>query len=78
MGLLTTIVTLPLAPLRGVISLAEVIKRRVDEELADPAAVRRQLEAAEEAREAGEISAEEETEIQQHVLQRLGANEKER
>ncbi|KAA9159294.1 gas vesicle protein G [Amycolatopsis acidicola] len=78
MGLFTGILTLPFAPLRGVISLAELIKGRVDEELSDPAAIRRELERAERAREAGEITAEEEAEIQQRVMQRLGANEKER
>jgi len=76
MGLITGILTLPLAPLRGVISLAELIKRRVDEELSDPAAIRRELERAERARAAGEITAEEEAEIQQRVMRRLGVNRK--
>ncbi|MTD54468.1 gas vesicle protein GvpG [Amycolatopsis pithecellobii] len=71
MGLLSTIFGLPLAPVHGVISLGELIQRRVEEEQTDPAAVRRELEAAAEARAAGEISAEEEREAQQEVLDRL-------
>lgn len=70
-GLVTAILGLPLAPVRGVVSLAEVIREQVDRELYDPASVRRELEAAEEAREQGEITAEEEAEIQQRALGRL-------
>jgi len=43
MGLLSFIVTLPLAPVRGVISLAELIQRQVEEELHNPASARRAL-----------------------------------
>ncbi|EHY87174.1 gas vesicle protein GvpG [Saccharomonospora azurea] len=71
MGLVTTILGLPLAPVRAVVSLADVIREQVDRELYDPASVRRELEAAEEARAAGEITAEEEAEIQQRALGRL-------
>ncbi|HWD02893.1 MAG TPA: gas vesicle protein G [Amycolatopsis sp.] len=71
MGLLSGIVGLPLAPLRGVLALAEVIRRRVDEEAHSMPAARRELEAAQEARAAGEISAEEEAEIQRRVLNRM-------
>ncbi|EHR60949.1 gas vesicle protein GvpG [Saccharomonospora cyanea] len=71
MGLVTMLLGLPLAPVRGVVSLAEVIREQVDRELYDPASVRRELEAAEEARARGEITAEEEAEIQQRALGRL-------
>ena len=71
MGVLSTIFGLPFAPVRAVISLGELIKRRVDEEMTAPASVRRELERAEEARAAGEISATEEAEAQQQVLDRL-------
>ncbi|MEV6898875.1 gas vesicle protein GvpG [Amycolatopsis sp. NPDC051372] len=71
MGLLSGIFGLPLAPVRGVLALGELIRRRVDEELHDPASVRRELEAVEQARAAGEISAEEEAEAQQEALSRL-------
>jgi hypothetical protein len=71
MGVLSFIVTLPLAPVRGVISLAEVIQRQVEEELHNPASARRALEELEQARAAGEISAEEEEHAQQVILDRM-------
>lgn len=71
MGLVSAILGLPLAPVRGVIALGEVIQRRVDEEMYNPASVRRDLEETERAREAGEISRDEEAEAQQQVLERL-------
>lgn len=71
MGLLSTVLGLPFAPVRAVISLGEVIQRRVEQEMHDPASARRELEAIEEARQAGEISAEEEAEAQQRVLDRM-------
>jgi cytochrome c-type biogenesis protein CcmI len=69
MGIFSAIVGLPLVPVRGVISLGEVIARQVDQELHNPAVTRRQLEELEEARERGEISAEEESEAQEEILQ---------
>ncbi|MBK1788272.1 gas vesicle protein GvpG [Prauserella cavernicola] len=71
MGLLSFITGLPLAPVRGVISLGKVVQEQVESELYDPASVRRELEAAEEARAAGEITAEEEARIQQAALDRM-------
>ncbi|MFE5707275.1 gas vesicle protein G [Rhodococcus sp. ACS1] len=71
MGLLSFIATLPLAPVRGVISLAELIQRQVEEELHNPASARRALEELEDARAAGEISAEEEEQAQQAILDRM-------
>ncbi|MFC9361470.1 gas vesicle protein G [Rhodococcus sp. NPDC057014] len=56
MGLLSFIAGPPLAPVRGVISLAELIQRQVEE--------------WEDARAAGEISAEEE-QAQQAILDRM-------
>jgi hypothetical protein len=73
MGLLSFIATLPLAPVRGVISLGELIQRQVEEELHDPAAARRALEELEDARAVGEVSAEEEEQAQQAVLDRMSA-----
>jgi Gas vesicle protein G len=69
MGLLSGIAKLPVAPVRGVIWLGEVIQRQVDQELHNPARTRRQLEELEEARERGEISADEEREVQQQILE---------
>lgn len=71
MGLLGGLVGLPLAPVRGVLALGDLIRRRVDEEARDPAKIRRELEELTRAREAGEISAEEEAQAQQALLNRL-------
>lgn len=62
-----------LSPVRAVIALAELIQRRVDQELRHPASARRDLEAAEEAHQAGEISTEEHADLQQRVLGRMAA-----
>jgi hypothetical protein len=69
MGLFSALVLSPLAPVRGVVALAELIQRRVDQELNDPANTRNQLEALEEARERGEISPEEEAQAQDEIIQ---------
>jgi hypothetical protein len=70
-GLVTLVLGLPVAPVRGVITVAEVIQERVNQELYAPSSAREDLEAAEEARAAGEISPEEEAEVQQEVLDRM-------
>jgi hypothetical protein len=71
MGLLTSLLTLPLAPVKGVIWLGEVIQDQVEQQLHDPANVRRELEELEEAERAGKISKEEKDEAQQAVLNRM-------
>ena len=65
------VLSMILMPVRAVVALAELVQRRVDEELRHPAAARRELEAAEEAHRAGEISAEEQAEVQRRVLDRM-------
>jgi hypothetical protein len=67
-GLFSSLFTWPLAPVRGVISLGELIQRQVDEELNDPARTRRQLEELEEARSRGEITPEQERQAQEQIL----------
>jgi len=69
MGILSAIVLSPFAPIRGVIALGEILQRQAEEELHSPANTRRQLEELQEARERGEISADEEEEAQERILQ---------
>ncbi|MET9344391.1 gas vesicle protein GvpG [Nonomuraea sp. NPDC003804] len=71
MGLLTMIVGLPLAPLKGLIKLAEVLRDEADRQLYDPAVAKRELEEIEKARDAGEISEEEAEEAMERVLLRI-------
>jgi hypothetical protein len=69
MGLFTEIFLLPLAPVRGVIKLGEVIQRQAEQELNNPARTRAQLEELEEKRDRGEISPEDEREAQKAILE---------
>lgn len=71
MGVLSSILLWPLAPVRAVVSLGEVIQRRVEEELRDPTVARRDLEAAEQAYHDREISADELARTEQDVLDRM-------
>ncbi|GAA2882048.1 hypothetical protein GCM10010517_45170 [Streptosporangium fragile] len=68
MSLLGAVFGLPLAPVRGLIRLAELIQEQAELELRHPAAVRRRLEEVAEARAAGLISAEEEAEETERIL----------
>jgi cytochrome c-type biogenesis protein CcmH/NrfG len=62
---------LPLAPVRGVVKLGEVLRDEVDRELHDPVLIRRRLEEIEQARADGLISAEQEAEAVEQVLRRM-------
>lgn len=56
MDLLTLLFRLPFLPVKGLVRLGELIQQQAEQELHDPAMVRRQLEEAEEARVSGEVS----------------------
>lgn len=71
MGLLTGILTLPIAPVRGVVAIAEQLRRQAEEELHDPATIRAQLEAVETARERGEMTEEEAAAWENILIARL-------
>ncbi|HJP77768.1 MAG TPA: gas vesicle protein GvpG [Pseudonocardiaceae bacterium] len=71
MGVFSSILLWPLAPVRGVVSLGEVIQRRIEEELRDPIRARNDLEAAEQAYREREISADELARTEQDVLDRM-------
>jgi hypothetical protein len=73
MGLLTGLVLLPLAPLRGTIWLAERLAEYAERQLDDEAAIRRVLLDAEAALEAGELSEDEFDRIEDELLDRLEA-----
>ncbi|WP_343869672.1 gas vesicle protein GvpG [Dactylosporangium roseum] len=71
MGLLTTILTLPYAPVRAVTAIADILLRQAEEELYSPAGVRRQLEALDEAVTRGELSESERQAAEDEILARL-------
>ncbi|GII92873.1 gas vesicle protein GvpG [Sinosporangium siamense] len=71
MGLISLIFSWPVAPVKGVIKLGELIQEQIERETADPAAIRRRLEEIERDAEAGRISEEEAREATERLLQRL-------
>jgi hypothetical protein len=71
MGLITGLLTLPLAPVRGTVWLAERIQEQAENELYDEGRIQAQLMEIEAAREAGEIGVEEATLAEDALLERL-------
>lgn len=71
MGIVSGLLGLPLAPVRGVLWLAQQIQEQAEEQYYDPARIRAQLEQVDEARRSGELSEEECAEIENALLQRL-------
>lgn len=55
MGLLWSLVSLPLAPVRGTVWIAEQVLAAAESEYYDAGAIRRSLEQVADARERGEI-----------------------
>jgi hypothetical protein len=70
-GLLTGLLGLPLAPVRGVLWLAEQIRDHAEEQYYDPARIRAELERIDEARRIGELPEERCDELENELLQRL-------
>jgi hypothetical protein len=71
MGLISGLLTLPLAPVRGTAWLAERIQEQAENELYDENAIRAQLLEIEAARDAGEIGEEEATQAEDVLIERL-------
>jgi polyhydroxyalkanoate synthesis regulator phasin len=71
MGLLTGLLTLPLAPLRGTVAVAEQVLRQAEETYYNPAAIRQELEQVDELRRAGEITEEEATAWEDQLIERM-------
>ena len=71
MGLLSGLIGLPIAPVRGVVWLAEQIRDHAEAQYHDPARIRAELEWVDQARRTGELSAEESAARENDLLQRL-------
>ena len=71
MGLLTGLLTLPLAPVRGTIWLAELIMAEAENQEYDESALTARLLELEELRETGEFSDEELEEAENALVERL-------
>jgi Gas vesicle protein G len=73
MGLLTALLTAPLAPVRGVVWVADQLAEAAERETNDPAAVRDRLAALNQALEDGEIDLAEFEREEDRLLDRLEA-----
>jgi gas vesicle protein GvpG len=71
MGLITGLLTLPLAPVRGTMWIASLIQAEAENQLDDEPAVLSQLAELDRAREQGLISEEESEEVETALLERL-------
>jgi hypothetical protein len=71
MGLFTSLLTLPLAPVRGVIWISERVLDQALSEESDPTEIYEQLAEIEARRTSGEISAEESAEVEADLVARL-------
>ena len=74
MGLFTGLLTLPLAPLRGTVWIAEQLLAEAERELNDPARIEEQLLDAEARFARGEISEDDYEELEDALMRRLTAN----
>jgi Gas vesicle protein G len=72
-GLITGLLTLPLAPVRGTIWLAERIQEQAEEELYDESAIRDGLLELEAARQAGTLDEQEIAAAEDALIERLMA-----
>jgi hypothetical protein len=78
MGLFTGLLTLPLAPVRGTIWIAEQIAAEAERELRETESPRRRLAEAERQLEIGLITLEEYEAIEDEALERLEEEEEQR
>jgi hypothetical protein len=70
-GLITGLLTFPLAPVRGTIWIAEQVLEQAESELNDEDVIRAQLMEIDRAREAGEIGEAEAEEAEDILVARL-------
>ena len=71
MGLITGLLLLPLAPVRGTVWIAERLQEQAERELYDESAIRTGLLELEAMREAGEIDEEELDAAEDELIARL-------
>lgn len=76
MGILSGLIGLPLAPLRGTVWVAEQVRDEADRQLHDPALIRRQLEQIADARREGTIDEEEADSAERELVSRLIRSER--
>jgi hypothetical protein len=71
MGLLVGLLTAPLAPVRGVVAIAEQIRRQAEDQFYDPVTIRAELEDIDALRATGQLSDDEATAREDALVERL-------
>jgi hypothetical protein len=71
MGLLVGLLTLPLAPVRGVAWLAEQVREQAERELDGREVISERLAEVERVRQAGGMSEEQAAELEEQILEEL-------
>ena len=71
MGLLSALVRLPAAPIRGVVWVADQVLHEAERQYYDPALIRQQLDEVDQLRRDGLISDEEADEREEELIARL-------
>ena len=71
MGLFSSILGAPLAPLRGTVWVAEQISKEAERQYYDPGSIRRKLREVEDARNLGTLTEEEAAKLEQELVARL-------
>jgi cytochrome c-type biogenesis protein CcmI len=71
MGLFSAVFGLPLAPMRGVIWVAERLQEEAERQYYDPGLIRRQLEEVAQARAEGVLSDEDAEQLERELVARL-------
>jgi len=75
-GLFTGLVTLPLAPVRGVVWLADVLKEQAEAQLYDPGKIAAEMQEIADAVASGEMTDEEAAEREEELIARLTRNQR--
>jgi Gas vesicle protein G len=75
MGLITSLLTWPLAPVRGVAWIAEQVRQEAERQWMDPAAIQEALDDVQARREAGLIDDAEADRLEDELIERLLASE---
>jgi hypothetical protein len=71
MGLISALITAPIAPLRGVVAAARQIEQQAEDEFYDPVTIRRQIEQVERLRADGALSEDEAVAWEDELVERL-------
>lgn len=71
MGIFSALVSAPLAPVRGVVWIAEQTLDQAEQQYYDPATIRRQLEEIDRLREREEIAEEDAVAAEEELVARL-------